>query len=92
MTTIHMDIDAMRGVQNDLEKLRGSIERIVQSTNGVVSGLPQHWRSQSADQFYAEYHESMGEISGLLGRLSEITSALGSEISSYERIAAELSD
>jgi uncharacterized protein YukE len=92
MTTIHMDIDAARGVQNQLEKLHGSIQRIVQSTNATISGLPPHWRSHSADQFYGEYHECMGEISGMLGRLTEIAAALASEIDSYERMAEKFGD
>ena len=92
MTTIHMDIDAARSVQNQLEKLHGSIQRIVQSTNATISGLPPHWRSHSADQFYAEYHDSMGEISGILGRLSEVAAALSSEIDNYERMAENLAD
>ena len=92
MTTIHMDINAARGVQSNLEKLRESIERIVHSTNAKISGLPPHWRSASADQFYAEYQDSMGEISGLLGRLNEVTAAIAAEIDNYERIAQSLSE
>jgi len=87
-----MDIDAARSVQRDLVKLHGSILRIVQSTNGKISGLPPHWRSNSADRFFEQYYRSMGEVSGILGKLEEITSEIESAINEYERIAAKLSD
>ena len=92
MTTIHMDVDAVRGIQSKLTQLRESIQRIVQSTNATMSGLPPHWRSNSADQFYAEYNDSMGEISGLIGRLGEITAGLASEIEKYEQMAENFGD
>jgi uncharacterized protein YukE len=92
MTTLRMDVDAARSIQRDLVKLHDSIQRIIRSPNSTVSGLPPHWRSNSADQFYAEYQKSMGEISGVLSKLSEVASAISSEIDSYERMAERLSD
>ena len=92
MATIHMDIDAARSVQNKLEKLHDSIQRIVNSTNASVSGLPQHWRSNAANEFMAEYQDSIGEITGILGKLRETISGISSAIQDYERMADKLGD
>jgi uncharacterized protein YukE len=92
MTTIHMDVDAARNVQHELERLHDSIQRIVNSTNTTVSSLPSNWRSEATNQFMAEYQDSMGEISGILGRLQEAISGISSAIADYERMADRLGD
>lgn len=92
MTTIHMNINAARNVQRDILRLRESIQRITQSMNTTVMGLPQHWRAASADQCMELYQDSLSRITGILEPLSEIAAEIEDAIEYWQSVADRLSD
>lgn len=92
MKKIHMDVEEVREVKNNLLKLSESIQYIVQSTNGTIDSLPVHWRSPATDEFMGEYADSLSKISGILGPLGDMAAGLEEAIAEWERAAARLSD
>jgi uncharacterized protein YukE len=92
MTTIHMNVNAARGIKRELLKLRDSIQRIVQSTNSTVLGMPQHWRGGSANQCMELYQDSISRITGVLEPLGEIAAEIEEAIQYWESVAERLSD
>jgi WXG100 family type VII secretion target len=85
-----MDIEAVRAIQRKLRELQGQILNDIRRPNVTVANLQPNWRGNSANEFFALYNTSSGNISRIAGKLAEIAEELGEEIEKYERVAARL--
>lgn len=92
MTTINMDVDAMRSIKRRLLELKADILRDIRPPMAAVSGLHSDWRSHSADEFYALFGDSAGSIKSIAEKLDELADEIGDEIRNWERMADRLSD
>jgi len=82
-----MDIDDAKRVKRRLREAHDSIQTIVNSTNAVISGVPQYWQGDSARLFMQRYQNSISKINAILRPLRKIASDLDDEIDRMERIA-----
>lgn len=92
MTTIFMDVEAMRSIKKRLLELKADILRDIQTPATTVSGLHPDWRSNSANEFYTLFGDSAGNIKSIAKKLDEIADEIGDEIRNWERMADRLSD
>ncbi len=86
MTTIHMDVDAMRRVQHSLRGLQGQIQDRIMPLRRNAQGLPQSWIANSANEYFDYYAEFDTYISSLIERLGDMASELSAEIARWERM------
>ncbi|MCG3146419.1 MAG: WXG100 family type VII secretion target [Anaerolineales bacterium] len=86
MTTLHMDIEAMLRVQRGILDIQTKIRERVQALRSNYQGLPPHWMSNSANEYFDHYAEFDGNINTIVERLGEIASELSVEIAHYESL------
>ena len=84
MTTIHMDIEAMRRIQNDLNYISGHIQNKLQALRRNHQGLPNNWISNSANEYFDYYAEFEGNVKSIMDKISDIASELSAEVTNYE--------
>ncbi len=92
MTTIHMDIEAMRRIQNDLNDIQGHIQNKLQALRRNYQGLPDSWISNSANEYFDYYTEFDGNVKKIMDKISDIASELSAEIANYETMDKGLGD
>lgn len=86
MTTIHMDVDAMRRIQHSLVVIQGQIQDRVIPLRQNFQALPPSWIAQSANEYFDYYSEFDTYINGLIERLGDMASELSGEIAAWERM------
>jgi WXG100 family type VII secretion target len=86
MTTIHMDIEAMRRIQNELMEIQGQIQNKVLALRRNYQGLPNAWIGSSANEYFDHYTEFDGNVTNIVERIGEIASELSAEIANYENM------
>jgi len=90
MTTIHMDVEAMRRIQNDLMEIQGQIQNKVLALRRNYHGLPNIWVGNSANEYFDHYSEFDSNVINIVERIGEITSELSVEIANYESMDSGL--
>jgi len=92
MKSMYMDVDAMRIIKKKILQLKAEILRDIRPPMTTVAGLHRNWRSHSADEFYALFGDSAGNIKNIAEKLDELADEIGDEIRNWKRMADRLSD
>jgi len=86
MTTIHMDVNAMRRIQHSLSAIPGQIQNKVMPLRRNHQGLSHDWVANSANEYFDYYADFDRNIARLLNRLNDLAAELSSEIARWEQM------
>ncbi len=88
MATLHMDVDACRAVQGQIQSVRDQIEQQMNSVRTTVDGMVgSTWIAPGANQFQSQIHDWNTSMTNLLTQLNELSSYLQKEIAEWEATA-----
>lgn len=85
MTTLYMDVSAMRAIQRELEKAASQIESQLVLLRRNNQALHQNtWIANSANQYHAQFSELTARLSNIAKGLRATSSELSAEIARWE--------
>jgi len=91
MTTLHMEVQVARDVQQRLMATHEAcLEQLHQAINAVNQLQSGAWQGQSAQQFYSQFQSWQQDCSRVLQTLHELAIKLAREISEWEAAAQSL--
>ena len=90
MTTVHMDIEAVRRIQHDLEDAREQIQDRLRPLKRINQNLHADWIATSANEYASYFNDIESRLSRITDRLDEIASGLSAEIANYENMDKKL--
>lgn len=91
MATLHMDVDSCRNVQSQINTIHSQLTSDVATmSTSVQSMVGVLWVGASADQFLTEYENWRASMNQMLDTLTQINTALQSEITQWETVASQL--
>ncbi len=91
MTTLHMDVETVRNTQTNMTNAHSDLtSQITSITNSVAGMVGSTWQGNSANEFQSEFDSWRSSITGILDKLNELSSRLGTEITEWEQMAAKL--
>lgn len=86
MTTLYMDIIAMRKIRRDLEEMRGQIQNRIQTLRRINQGLNNDWVGNSANEYLNRFNQIDARLAKISQRMDDIASELSVEIANWESI------
>ena len=91
MATLHMDVEACRNVQSQINNIQSQmsseVSTMTSTIQGMVGGL---WMGNSANEFSAEYDNWRATMNQLLEALLTLDNRLSTEITEWETMASKL--
>lgn len=85
MTTLYMDVSAMRAIQRELEKAAREIERqlvLLRRDNQILH--QNTWIANSANQYHAQFSDLTARLNNIAKDLQATSSEISAEIAHWE--------
>ncbi len=90
MTTLYMDVEAMRDAKSAFMDLQNVLFQMVGEADSIVAMIETFWEAPSEVDFYNQYLEIKSDLLGKLDSVAELTSLLSNEIQEWEDAASKL--
>jgi len=91
MTTLHMEVEIARSVQQTMEQssqeMSASLQKIQSAVGNLRGGA---WQGNSATEFFAQYDELSSRLKTMCDELMSLSTRLRNEISEWEMAASRL--
>jgi uncharacterized protein YukE len=87
MTTLYMDVSAMRAIQRELEKAAREIERqlvLLRRDNQILH--QNTWIANSANQYHAQFSDLTARLNNIAKDLQATSSEISAEIAHWENM------
>ena len=90
MATLHMEVEAARSTQSNINNTHAQLTSLLQSMNSSVNGLQPAWQGNSATEFFGEYEQYRSTMNQMLEALSVLNTRLSNEITEWEAMSSKL--
>jgi WXG100 family type VII secretion target len=91
MSTLHMDVESVRNVSNQMKLAVDSLQQTLINLNESMSGLVGNaWHGNSSVEFQQVYEGWRSQVISEIDRLEQLRISLENEIAQWESMASRL--